>query len=379
MALLTTTRALGQSEGSVSQGEDAPAVEAGQAAPPESPTAAGAEPETDAALYARIVELRNWSPTPGASQKDSREQLMQSQLQVIGLVDQLLRDYPDSAHREDAQLAKLQVLAQLARIGTVPAAGLRAAAESILSERPSERLAADAEYRLIEAFNFETRGDTANKKDNSEAVQQRHAAYLEKYPNSPHAAAILLGMVRSAARAGDVERAKEMLSDVSARFPNAADLNDARTEVDRAVAVAKREEAIGKPFSLSFTDMNGNSIDTAALKGKVVLVPFWASWCGYCRKAIPTVQSLYEKYHDQGLEIVGVSLDGDRKKLEDYMASESIEWPQYFDGKKWQNDLAQKWGVSSVPAIFLVDKQGNLRSLNCKATMEQDVPKLLAE
>ena len=129
-------------------------------------------------------------------------------------------------------------------------------------------------------------------------------------------------------------------------------------------AKKKRDEMLaqGKPFpDFAEKDLNGNPISVGALKGKVVLVDFWATWCGPCRAELPNVIETYKKYHDQGFEIIGVSLDSDRSKVDSFLKTEEgMTWPQYFDGEGWQNKLAGKYLVNSIPFTVLIGPDGNI-------------------
>jgi thiol-disulfide isomerase/thioredoxin len=107
-------------------------------------------------------------------------------------------------------------------------------------------------------------------------------------------------------------------------------------------------------------DVDGKPLSIASYKGKVVLVDFWATWCGPCRAELPNVIATYKKYHDQGFEILGVSLDQDQAKLTGFTKSMNMTWPQFFDGQGWQNKLAVKCGIESIPATYLLDGNGNI-------------------
>jgi len=94
----------------------------------------------------------------------------------------------------------------------------------------------------------------------------------------------------------------------------------------------------------------------------VVMVDFWATWCPPCRAEVPNVADVYKKYHDKGFDIIGVSLDAeaDKDKLISFMKQNDMPWRQYFDGKNWQNDLAVKYGIRSIPMAFLLDTTGKV-------------------
>jgi thiol-disulfide isomerase/thioredoxin len=133
-----------------------------------------------------------------------------------------------------------------------------------------------------------------------------------------------------------------------------------------------------KPLDLKFTAVDGREVDLAKMRGKVVLIDFWAVWCGPCVAELPNVLKAYEKLHPKGFEIIGISLDQDKAKLEGFVKDKGMAWPQYFDGKGWKNDISSKYGISSIPAMWLVDKKGMVVSTNARANLEALVEKHLA-
>lgn len=132
--------------------------------------------------------------------------------------------------------------------------------------------------------------------------------------------------------------------------------------------------------TLQFRAIDGREVDLAKLRGKVVLVDFWATWCGPCKEEIPTVVAAYQKYHEQGFEVIGISLDENsgRQTLLDYIAAHGMSWPQHFDGQGWKNQFAVKFGIQGIPAMFLLDQEGRLVSTNARGPMlELEVRRLL--
>ncbi len=117
---------------------------------------------------------------------------------------------------------------------------------------------------------------------------------------------------------------------------------------------------------LAFPDFNekdlaGQPLSVGQFKGKVVLVDFWATWCGPCVHELPNVIETYKKYHGEGFEIIGISLDSSREKLDGFIKShDGMTWPQFFDGQGWKNKLAQQYGVRSIPFTVLVGPDGKI-------------------
>ncbi|MGB8191937.1 MAG: TlpA disulfide reductase family protein [Chitinophagaceae bacterium] len=110
---------------------------------------------------------------------------------------------------------------------------------------------------------------------------------------------------------------------------------------------------------VSLPDAKGNVQKLSSLKGKVVLIDFWASWCGPCRKANKEMLSLYSKYRDKGFEIYAISLDQDKGEWKSAIASDKMNWMHVIEtGGK--DDVSVKWKIEFLPTSFLLDKDGKL-------------------
>lgn len=143
-------------------------------------------------------------------------------------------------------------------------------------------------------------------------------------------------------------------------------------EIERQMEKMKHL-AIGKPApEIELESPEGNKVKLSSLKGKVVLIDFWASWCGPCRKENPNVVKIYNKYKDKGFEIYGVSLDKDREAWLKAIQSDQMNWLHVSDLKFWQSAAAQTYQIQAIPATFLVDKGGLIIGRNLRGNALED-------
>lgn len=115
---------------------------------------------------------------------------------------------------------------------------------------------------------------------------------------------------------------------------------------------------------MSLPDPNGKTVRLSDLKGKVVLIDFWASWCGPCRKNNPHLVEIYHKYHDKGLEIYGVSIDEKGSEWRQAIQQDQLDWVQVNDNKGWYAPSVFAYDLEAIPASFLLDKDGIIQKVN---------------
>jgi peroxiredoxin len=130
------------------------------------------------------------------------------------------------------------------------------------------------------------------------------------------------------------------------------------------------------PLELKVTAVNGSTIDLEKLRGKVVLLDFWATWCGPCLKELPNVLAAYNKFHGKGFEIIGISLDQDKESLIKFIKARGITWPQHLDETK---QISQRFKIEGIPTMWLINKQGLVVNVNARDDLQGSVEKLLAQ
>jgi peroxiredoxin len=153
---------------------------------------------------------------------------------------------------------------------------------------------------------------------------------------------------------------KEMYDQLSAQ------LDEANRHIAALAEAANKLQPGKEPYDIEATDTGGNRISLAALKGKVVVIDFWAPWCGPCMEEMPSLSKLYQKLHASGLEIVGISLDRNEEELAAAAEQHGIKWPIVSDHNAWNNPIARKWGVRSIPATYVIDRRGIIRHVNLR-------------
>jgi peroxiredoxin len=168
-------------------------------------------------------------------------------------------------------------------------------------------------------------------------------------------------------------------------MPNSKYATDYAAQIKQLEASTKpqsaTELAVGQPApEISLTDPSGTIRSLSGLKGKIVLLDFWASWCGPCRRENPNVVRVYNKYKEKGFTVFSVSLDRENGKNAWVQAiqQDGLIWDDHVsDLKGWQSDAAALYGVRGIPQTYLLDREGKIAAINPRADLEGAVKKAL--
>jgi peroxiredoxin len=321
-------------------------------------------------------EVRPPAPTEWQTRRPSKEDQERFLIPyVLALEDRAKAFYTTFANDSHASEAKLQecnfislalrlgAKDQQARLDNLEKSLM---ADTNVTEQQRFDLRLDDVKRMVKAK--EPEGQAAMV-----AELEKDARVLEKeFPQNEEPQKVLL----EAASASEPTKARAIYREIADN-----PVSDALKEI--ADGRLRRLDIRDGPMELHFTAVDGREVDLAKLKGKVVLLDFWATWCPPCVREVPNVVETYNKLHSKGLEIVGISLDKDKSSLTQFVAAHSMEWPQYFDGLYWQNKLARRFGVEGVPQVWLIDKHGQVRDMlqdmDALENLSGKVEKLLAE
>lgn len=337
-----------------------------QTTQPAAETEAAAEaPRTAEAILADYdaVEMPSFDGSKRGDQKYI-QQFMKQRREVMLKKAHLAKKLYEVAPGHDRAVPLL-----LERWGTLAYSGKTDAVlsetDAFLKAHPDHAKRADVSYARANAL--------MRSRDSREKFKTEAEAFVEAYPDDQRGAALLSMLARME---DDATEKHALLNRIIADYP------DSRYAA-RCKGELRQLEGVGKPFELAFDDaISGKHIDMKDLEGKVVVIDFWATWCGPCVAEMPHMKELYAKHKAQGVEFIGVSLDqpedkGGLKKLKEFVAKNEIAWPQYYQGKGWESEFSTGWGIAGIPTLFIVDADGLLHSVNARGKLDKLIPELI--
>lgn len=282
------------------------------------------------------------------------------------------KNFPEHGMATEARKRQLQLLGVAVQLGNTNRVGEWRAAEEAVVKLPD--VSEDERFMvqlngLAQRVVFSSEPGLTNLLT---GVDSRLEALQKEFPSRSEVGQVQLMLAEQLASQNAVQKARDLATQLTeGKQPDQIK--------EEARAFLTKTAVAGRPLELSFKAVDGRAVDIAKMRGKVVLVDFWATWCGPCIAGLPDVKEVYAKYHPRGFEIVAISFDHDKAALTGFVSKEKMDWPQYFDGKGWENIIGQKYGIHSIPTMWLVDKKGIVRELNARQNLGAKVEKLLGE
>lgn len=304
---------------------------------------------------------------PGSKAARIREQLRLVD-QRDTLIWELYTSYPD--HERVPKLLGLRWMHRMRTAET--AAQALSELERALADHRQSKLGIELLYLRAEAL---MRRDA--KKPASEIVGIVMPAideFTRRAPDDERGATLLLTLLQQFGKSLPAGKEAELANRVLHEYPKSQHANMVRKQQGQL-------DRVGKPFDLKFHDVTtGAEVSMEALRGKVVVVYFWATWCGPCVSELPRLKKLYEEYRDKGVEFVGVSLDlpeaeGGRERLRDFIKANGVPWPQFYEGSAGEESLSRRCGVVTLPSAFVVNRRGDLLTMDARDDLESILAK----
>lgn len=297
--------------------------------------------------------------------KEFRQRYMQAGLRTCILINELYINHPDDPKTQELMPRRWELLYNGKRYKAV-----ENETKEVLEKYPNTELAIVAQHWIdfyeIKAL-FDQRGIE------SSVLLTKATAFIKKYPKDERGTKFLY----LAARTLD-DRSKDQIAIYRWLAANYPETPTGQSSLGKL----KQIDDIGKQFALEFTDaLTQQKINIKDYRGKVVIVHYWASWWPATLQLEFDLRSLYEKYHDQGLVVLGISLDLSEKqdglqKLIKFVKENDLPWPQYYQGDAWSSEFSRSWGIDAIPWNFVIDSKGILISTNANDDLENIIRKL---
>ena len=336
-----------------------------------------AVPDGDVAELLEFIQKTEQSRPRLRTRDEFNQHIKTSRAAIIKAADIVLGGSPKDSEAVTAVKAKFAALEMLARVGDPHAADKT---KEFATSLKDDSRAGIQELVAFELLKVRVADIASLKlKQDKTTLLEDVAAQLKQAGVDRENFAVAMNAARAFERGGDTDLAIAAYKQFAELIKTAKDdrLHQYSAKMEGS---ARRLGLPGKPIEIFGRTVDGDPFEIEQHKGKVVLVDFWATWCGPCIVELPNVKKQYEKYHKHGFEVVGVSLDSNKGRLDAFIAQRDIPWTNLFseepDKTGWEHPMATRYGIMAIPATILVDRKGNVISLSARG---KQLGKLLEE
>lgn len=344
-----------------------PSVGGGEAGPTAVPNLS----ENVLKLLQKLRELDDAAPAITAD----RERLVEYNKRRAALLEQLVTASETPDEREQFWRQMVDGLSAAVQTGAYPDGleKLQGLETQLVRAQPKSPLVPYITYRRLLA-EYSTRMQAAGTAQRGEVQEwwlEQLEAFGKAYPAADDSADALFQLANAFEFSGEIDDAKKWYGVVAKEHGKTA-------TGQRAAGAIRRIDSVGQPFALRGTDLTGNSLDVARLKGKVVLVVFWATWSQPFEQEVPQLQALEREYGPEGFTIVGVNVDVVRDQVRPFIEKTGLRWPHIFEEGGLESAPAKQYGVIALPTMFLLDRTGKVVSRSAALEeIKEAVPKLV--
>ncbi|MBS3735011.1 MAG: TlpA family protein disulfide reductase [Phycisphaerae bacterium] len=308
-------------------------------------------------------------PSEDASRQTQITHYTDASEKILAIGTKAERDYPDAPNLHAVRGAMLEAAGMLMRLeGTRESRRQFVRIARSLAETPTAppqlRYQADENATAIDIF---LRATTTRPADARTHARKHIEAFVARHADGEFAGNAVLTSAMLAKRLDLSDTLDGLLDTIEAKH---ADMPNA----ERFLRIAGR-----LPFEAELTTLDGETIALPDdMKGKVVLIDFWATWCAPCIRAMPHMRELYEKYHPKGVEFIGISLDRRKSDLTSWLEENDLPWAVTFSDKGGQDPTAQQYGVSSIPSVWVIGADGKVVADSLRANIADALDRALA-
>ncbi len=315
-----------------------------------------------------LKELTGYMGKPaGKTDKEMKKNHIINLKKALARGTEIEKKYPQAKNLYDVWMVMLQAAAVLEN--SEADEDKYAAKILVISKKLVASKAPSAQKMVGDLFLTQ---DAVSKAKRARAKERVLRKYIAKYAKTPAAIDAHIVAVQIALENAPRKLADKLANELAKKYPKS------RAAKAFLKDTMNQSPYKGKVFRASLKTLDGTKLTLPrSLAGKVVVIDFWATWCGPCRTSIPHLKKVYAEYKSKGVEIIGISLDKNRKALKAYVKGQGLDWPITFSGKGWSDPTARRYDIGSIPSVWVIGRDGKVFSSNARGNLEATLDQAL--